>query len=57
MVKGRHENTFKNSHGNIVLPESCYPISEKPGFPSTYKADEDDLKCNVTMMIVALKRK
>ena len=57
MPKGQHKNTRKKSQGNMAPSEPRYASTAKPGYPNKTKAQEEDLKSNLIMMIEVFKEK
>jgi hypothetical protein len=55
MPKGQCKNTINRNQDNIAPPESSYPATTNPGYPSETEAQKEKLKSQLIKMIESFK--
>jgi hypothetical protein len=57
MAKGQPKNTINKGQGNMTSSGYSYTTIASPGYHNTNKAQENDLKSNLIMMIESFREK
>lgn len=53
MAKSQYKSTMNKTQDNLALPGRSYPIIASTGYPNALKAQENECKSDLMMMIEA----